>query len=1307
MKVRIYKAGGNTGRFISKLDKFLPTAAEGAEVNQMKELKKAIRYQLDDENQSENSIVLQLVRGGYDYGYSKKLVDDIANEIEEEYYKKKKGYSEDDSMMNSDIIPDDKDAEEDEAEKNDRLKRKAMSQNMQDDIAQTEEDVSDEDSDDAEYDEEWMNATSPYEDELQTAALGLEVSDSKITWPGMYNDLASMKKGGVPNKKKFINSTVKKLKKAAAGMQKDPSADMMPNPFGTIDNPLGKDLTPNKALIGAIKNTAQDFVTEEKLKKQAEQMYNQQFMQPMGMPLAEMGGSNDWSTNLHNYGEALSHQMPNMNSVGVNTNFNSDQAQMSFGGASRRVRRANKAFFGLPIAPPGTKTDYEFGPLGGLKRGQVEWDMGQLGQALKDNPQLAGMLMPKIGMGMLGGRGLSNWWTGNSPNMNFGNVFGGGYGGGYGSSSSSSYSYGTPKTRLKWATETINNAADPSKNNEAGNLNNNSDQTDKKRKYQEYINWWGSNPIEAGYSRAAPISLEEFTAKGEDGKSEYDYWVAKSTPASTSASGSVSGSNPVNTPPKVETKNNLVKSKSTVVNKKPAGSNVPKSEPTVTVTNAAVLNKANTPKVTTPVKKTNPNQNKFEIKAPSGNSSYDWWPMIKAIGTVSSPIGSAIVHGFNSLGFEDGGFVDYDRPDLNRFIYGGDEYAYGGDVRRFNNGGANQVDPNYRDAGGRNYQEYINWQGQDAIPAGRSRQAPLSWAEWKAEQEADKKPAGTTNTNTQGNTGNTTYNQEYFQNMMKNDPNFQKGFQSFMQSQGMSAGRQGQQPGFQWTNNQGTPLVGTGPASRGFGSGIGNFFGFNKDFNAYYSPQGQITREMISQAMQNPANKVTETKFKDRGKWWNPYDTKEVTEWEINPSTGQPTPAAGTTNTAPGATAPQGNVPSVVENTSGPRNDQSQNTGIDQTPSDWQYNQPAMDYMRQSLTVGNNAGAGTGAGASQNNTGAQGSGSQMSGVQPTGTNVPDTGVNEDIPKGMFVQTRQDGDYQAGIDRRGRLVSRGTPPQPQASSQGALPSELMNFFGGNKSQQPTQPTQPVPTFNKQTTADYQDFNQSNMPDPRIEGTTQTPVSGVPYNTSGPMNNMDEGMAYGGYVPAYMAYGGYMPDYGYGGYYPDGGSTVVGPNPDFAGTQTNDFAKDADGNGIPDYLEVKDAPAAGNEPFKYRLEEEVARSWDPKKTAAGLDKTLGAATDVLQAGQFAKSRENENAKYMYASDIDRQLTYKGITDEQGIDKKAGFESGRTYIGQYGGAKYAKGGNTYTKGKVYSLTMDEINEIKRRGGSVKFIK
>jgi hypothetical protein len=195
---------------------------------------------------------------------------------------------------------------------------------------------------------------------------------------------------------------------------------------------------------------------------------------------------------------------------------------------------------------------------------------------------------------------------------------------------------------------------------------------------------------------------------------------------------------------------------------------------------------------------------------------------------------------------------------------------------------------------------------------------------------------------------------------------------------------------------------------------------------------------------------------------------------------------------------------------------------------------------------------------------------------------------------------------------------------------------------------------------------------------------------------------------------MAYGGYMPDYGYGGmmHYNPGG-TVVGPNPEFAGTQQNNLAQDKNGNKIPDYLEAGQDPAmgadAGNDPLKYRLEEENAWSWDPKKTGRAMNTGLNIATGIDKKIEFAKNREQENSEFMYAQDVDRQLVQKGLGDpNEGVWKQnIGFESGRTYASKYGGAKFANGGSTYAKGKVYSLTMDEINEIKRRGGSVKFIK
>jgi hypothetical protein len=510
---------------------------------------------------------------------------------------------------------------------------------------------------------------------------------------------------------------------------------------------------------------------------------------------------------------------------------------------------------------------------------------------------------------------------------------------------------------------------------------------------------------------------------------------------------------------------------------------------------------------------------------------------------------------------------------------------------------------------------------------------------------------------------------------------------------------------------------------------------------------------MLAQAMKNGAGKVTETKFKDRGNKWNPFDNKKVTEWTINPSTGQPTPAGGTGgNNAPGynptaagpgysgynadsdgngmpdylqmpnpqdgnktgssnqmpgsSSASSSTSPGAPYNTAGPMN----------TPEFG--NQPAMDYMRQSLSVGNNAGAsqaGSSQAGPQNNMSSQGALSGVDGTQSTTANVPNTGRNEDIPKGMFLQTRQEDGYQAGIDRRGRLVSRGTPPPTQPTAeQTQAANQVMNMLNGRASSQPapSQPAPSIPTFNQNSTGNYMDYRGSSQP----AAPAPAPVSGIPLNTAGPMNNMDEetGMAYGGFIPAYMAYGGYMPDYGYGGmmHYNPGG-TVVGPNPEFAGTQQNNLAQDKNGNKIPDYLEAGQDPAmgadAGTDPLKYRLEEENAWSWDPKKLGRNMNMGLNIATGIDKKIEFAKNREQENSEFMYAQDVDRQLTQKGLGDpNEGVWKQnIGFESGRTYNSKYGGAKFAKGGSTYAKGKVYSLTMDEINEIKSRGGSVKFIK
>ena len=59
-------------------------------------------------------------------------------------------------------------------------------------------------------------------------------------------------------------------------------------------------------------------------------------------------------------------------------------------GGNRRIRRANKALFGTPMAIPGVDVNYEFGPLGGLRKATADWDVSVLGDLVKFLPQRGG-----------------------------------------------------------------------------------------------------------------------------------------------------------------------------------------------------------------------------------------------------------------------------------------------------------------------------------------------------------------------------------------------------------------------------------------------------------------------------------------------------------------------------------------------------------------------------------------------------------------------------------------------------------------------------------------------------------------------------------------------------------------------------------------------------------------------------------------------------------------------------------------------------------------------------------------------------
>jgi hypothetical protein len=146
-----------------------------------------------------------------------------------------------------------------------------------------------------------------------------------------YGDDEEYKYGGIPNKRSYINKTIRQLRKAQQGgdqVEEANTADVR----GTENNPTTNTPGNKNTFISGIKNQAQDHF----LKQQAEQMYNSQFGQGMidqqdGMDYAQRGGM--------------------------------------------RIRRANRRLFGSPNLPLGvTSSKYSFGPLGGVRSAEVQFN---------------------------------------------------------------------------------------------------------------------------------------------------------------------------------------------------------------------------------------------------------------------------------------------------------------------------------------------------------------------------------------------------------------------------------------------------------------------------------------------------------------------------------------------------------------------------------------------------------------------------------------------------------------------------------------------------------------------------------------------------------------------------------------------------------------------------------------------------------------------------------------------------------------------------------------------------------------------
>jgi hypothetical protein len=181
---------------------------------------------------------------------------------------------------------------------------------------------------------------------------------------------------------------------------------------------------------------------------------------------------------------------------------------------------------------------------------------------------------------------------------------------------------------------------------------------------------------------------------------------------------------------------------------------------------------------------------------------------------------------------------------------------------------------------------------------------------------------------------------------------------------------------------------------------------------------------------------------------------------------------------------------------------------------------------------------------------------------------------------------------------------------------------------------------------------------------------------------PVTAMPE-KAYGGYVPEYMAYGGYLPK-------AKPGITV-------------------------DKAEFNDPNLIG------RTVEQSAYTFKPGQLAtdlfSGPTSLTGLTTGFLNARDEAK-KMNQAAQMSRTSDAATANTGQsgfGSAERKGSDLMASgnetqYGSTPGKQGYEGGLYGKKGGqmnSQYAKGKVYSLTMDQIKAIEAAGGKVEYIK
>ena len=1275
MKVRIYKAPDGKGKLVK--------AKDGMAVNTDKEIKKKIAEGKDPE-----IIIYEMAEFGLSRDQARDKVYKLYDLLGDD------DYDEEEPTAPYDQPVEDEVAEVVEEEEPDNAAIYDYYGGDNQGLAVVNDGADDEDEDD-----DMARYGGQYAEGGQFAPGSIVPKPKEPYYIGMdaepYDN--AYKFGGL-TKGAYVKKRIKELRKAAQGEEvKNNETNISPR--GTIDSPAGF-TSPEKNLASIIKQTGNEAV----MKQQAENEYQQYQDSTMG------------------------------------EDFN---GKFLFGGRNRKIRRANRAMFGTPTAIPGVDVNYEFGPLGGLRKAEANWDLDAIGDLAKLLPGAMNM-MPGMFPGMMPGM------------MSYKKV-----------------SY--PAQVRKKTISTINNAA----LDEVANQNPNStaaqnNRSDKKNEIKcppgaVYDSSLGHCVDQEGNRVRSIIDLpdpeellgnpfENPNARMLNGKK-----TMKATGPAASASSNASamitqapsrGGAPLQSQQGIDyeawkyagAKNPYVTRIDAEFNNA-FGKNIKQSgakdNPNTSSEEDKVWSspvdqdkynelmhlyhtigeQALTPEQLNLIEQdsyiTTDDQGNEYSSRNTYNPNPEFNELLKAKNAMIDTYGPAdwdwLSKNKKLWKKEHGGFVDAANMDPNtlaKFIYGGDEYAYGGDVLHKAYDGYITNFQKQMDATKKRIDQMGNKKPEDLLgnpfkgnPFGKATTGiQPSGTVGNRFQPSGQPNTGTT---TQGGTGTSgggrgimsaersaelaKEEQDRLAKMTPAEREAEMKRRSEVLQQNIDRGMLNPnmtQYGQMMQGQQGNPFMGNAFGNQQFSVGrpqrLG--FGLTRDFN--YSSGFFPVNWQVPEGTKSIRKELS----KDRKKWWNPFDTVVTEKWyadtgeipDSDKSKSEMQDKAGTaTDTKTGTTDPVTTGGDDVK----PKVPINEQLGVDRET--WE-NMPWQDQTDM-INAGEDQTKAPTRGASQIPTSVSGQAPET--IQSQG----EAAVSSSNPfAGNAFSGNQFGSASTGVQPSGNLKSAQSPNDFTMSGQSDVSSNPFsgNAFGtastgisGNVGSRPAAPSPSYPSPGE----------DNPMADPKFVPTPQDYNPGVPPPSSGsnPAYTGEDGldelpMAYGGY----MNYGGYVPEYmAYGGYMPMAKPGIV-----------------------VDKAEFSDPNLIG------RTVEQSAYTFNPGQFATDLFSGPTSLTGLLTNTKNAISEErnilNPQRIRNRTSDAATANTGQsgfGSAERKGSDLMA--SGNETQYGStpgkqgYEGGLYGKKGGSmntqYAKGKVYSLTMDQIKAIEAAGGKVEYIK